>query len=187
MGEIKNVIICHCYGCAPDSNWFPWLKNELEKEGVKVFVPDFGQVEVPDYDKWHKRLCDALNGLVPSETVLVGHSLGAALIPRYLSSYDGEPFAATFLVAAPFDNVGWKVLEPFFERSGLQKSAGGKMGKLTLINSDDDPYVPLGHGEKYKELFGGEAIVEHAMEHIWQSTYPRLKGLVLAIGKSLPR
>ena len=136
---------------------------------------------MPGYVKWHQGLCDVLDGLDPSETVVVGHSLGAALIPRYLSRYNGESFLATFLVAAPFDNVGWKVLESFFEKGRLDKSAREKMGKLTLINSDDDPYVPLNHGEKYKELFGGETIVEHAMEHIWQTTYPRLKNLLLSL------
>ncbi|OIP79950.1 hypothetical protein COW94_05175 [Candidatus Peregrinibacteria bacterium CG22_combo_CG10-13_8_21_14_all_44_10] len=177
---MKNVVICHCYGCAPDSNWFPWLRGELEKEGFVVRVPDFGQANVPDYHKWHGALESSLEGLQPDETILVGHSLGAALIPRFLGGWDKGPFKATFLVAAPFDNVGWKVLQPFFDNSDLASSAGSKMGKLTLINSDDDPYIPVDHADKYKDLFGGDIIVEHAMEHIWQSTYPRLKDLILS-------
>ena len=172
-----NVIICHGYGADPYSNWFPWLKGELP--GCDVKVPDFGQNEVPDYDLWAAKLKEALNGLNPSETVLIGHSLGGALIPRYLSGYAGEPFLASFLVAAPFSNIGWGVLSDFFEKGKLEASAKDKMGKITILASDDDPHVPLDHSEKYRELLGGEVIVEHNMEHLWQREYERLVDLIM--------
>lgn len=175
---MKNVIIIHGYGADPDSNWFPWLKRELESAGLEVEVPDFGQDVEPGFSNWSSVLSEALEGLDPRETVLVGHSLGGALIPRYLSGYKGEPFLASFLVASPFDNLGWGNLEGFFEKSELSASAKDKIGKITILASDDDPYVPLNHAEKYGELLGGEVIVEKGLEHLWQSEYKRLQDLI---------
>lgn len=171
MVKIKNVVIAHCYGCDPSSHWFPWLKKELEKEGLKVFVPDFGQDEVPMFDKWSSVLKAVLKGLKPSETVLIGHSLGGALIPRVLSGLKGEPFLAVFLVAVPFDDLGWPTLRPFFKKGVLTDDVRGRAKKFFMLNSDNDPHVPLEHGKKYQEMLGGKVIVEHGKEHLWQEEY----------------
>jgi predicted alpha/beta hydrolase family esterase len=32
---MKRVIIIHGWEASPESNWFPWLKNELEKKGIR--------------------------------------------------------------------------------------------------------------------------------------------------------
>ncbi|MDO8240814.1 MAG: hypothetical protein Q7T51_02465 [Candidatus Moranbacteria bacterium] len=34
----KKVFIIHGWEGKPDSNWFPWMKTELEKENVQVHV-----------------------------------------------------------------------------------------------------------------------------------------------------
>ncbi|MFA6527958.1 MAG: alpha/beta fold hydrolase [Candidatus Gracilibacteria bacterium] len=181
MGKIKNVVIAHCYGCDPSSHWFPWLKKELEKEGIKVFVPNFGQDEVPSFEKWTLVLEAILKDLNPVETVLIGHSLGGALIPRFLSGWKGEPFLAVFLVAAPFDGLGWPTLRPFFKKGVISDDVRGCAKKFFIINSDNDPYVPLDHGYKYQEVLGGEVIVEKGKEHLWQEEYGKLKEMVMGI------
>lgn len=178
MAEVKNVIICHGYGADPMSNWFDWLRRELE--GLDVKVPDFGQDQTPDYGKWSTKLEEVLQGLNPGETVLVGHSLGGALVSRYLSQYEGEPFLKAFLVAAPYENIGWEVLDVFFDGSKLDASAKDKAKKFYILASDNDPYIPLDHADKFKELLGGEVIVENGLEHIWQSEYERLIHLIMS-------
>ena len=36
-----NVFIFHGTEGHPQENWFPWLKEKLEANGCKVFVPQF--------------------------------------------------------------------------------------------------------------------------------------------------
>jgi len=175
MGGVKNVVIAHCYGCDPSSHWFNWLKKELEKDGVKVFIPDFGQEEVPIFDKWAGILKGVIDDLKPSETILVGHSLGAALIPRVLSEFDGEAFFGTFLVAAPFTDLEWPTLRPFFKKCVVKKSASAKTGLVKIFASDNDPYVPLDHAYKYQNILGGEVVVENGKDHLGGDKYERLK------------
>ena len=40
-----------------------------------------------------------------------------------------------------------------------------KANKFVAIHSDDDPYVPLKHGDIFKEKLGAELIVKHGMKH----------------------
>ena len=44
---MKNVIILHGTGGAPDHYWFPWLKSELDKKGYKVSVPQLPNYSCP--------------------------------------------------------------------------------------------------------------------------------------------
>ncbi len=176
----KNAIIIHGYGGDPSGNWFPWLERELVAEGWNVKVPDFGQHEVPNYEHWNSVFLEVVAGLDPKETVLVGHSLGGALIPRVLADWTGGSFKASFLVAAPYENIGWETLDPFFDASRVGTSE--KMGKVSLFYSDDDPYVPLWHSEKYKEVLGGELTVQHAKEHLWDREYEILRDAILQTG-----
>ncbi|OGJ47318.1 hypothetical protein A2344_05240 [Candidatus Peregrinibacteria bacterium RIFOXYB12_FULL_41_12] len=174
MAKIKNVVIAHCYGCEPSSHWFPWLENELKHDGLKVFVPNFGQDEVPMFDKWASALEAVLQKVDPSETVLIGHSLGGALIPRVLSGWKGEKFKAAFLVAAPFTDLGWPTLRPFFKKGVVGANVVEKVGVVKIFASDNDPYVPLEHAYKYQEILGGEVVIENGKEHLWQEEYEGL-------------
>lgn len=183
MAKIKNVVIAHCYGCDPSSHWFNWLKKELEKDEVKVFVPNFGQDEVPIFEKWAGVLEAILKGLEPAETVLIGHSLGGALIPRVLSGWKGKKFLAAFLVAAPFTDLGWPTLKPFFKKGLIKKDVFEKAGSFKIFISDNDPYVPLEHAYKYQKVLGGEVVVEKGKEHLWQEKYEGLIEKVKKLGK----
>ena len=37
----NNYFIIHGSFSSPFSNWIPWLRRELEKEGLDVYTPDF--------------------------------------------------------------------------------------------------------------------------------------------------
>lgn len=36
---MRSVSVFHCWEGTPESNWYPWLKKDLEKKGYKVNVP----------------------------------------------------------------------------------------------------------------------------------------------------
>lgn len=44
---MKTAIILHGTLGSPDSNWFQWLKNELEQRGLTVWLPQLPQAEQP--------------------------------------------------------------------------------------------------------------------------------------------
>lgn len=62
-------------------NWIPWMKEKLEEKGIKTFNPLMPKNWGPKYEEW-KREFEMLD--VNKESVLVGHSAGAAFLVRWL-------------------------------------------------------------------------------------------------------
>ena len=49
---MKKAYIFHGWQGNSQENWLPWLKEQLEKEGFKVIVPDFPDSDNPDLESW---------------------------------------------------------------------------------------------------------------------------------------
>lgn len=48
----KRVFIIHGWAGHPKECWFLWLKEELEKQGIKSEIPSIHDAEAPKIDKW---------------------------------------------------------------------------------------------------------------------------------------
>jgi len=102
-GEGPAILILHGWGsCA--KNWYR-VQKLLEKEGIKVFVPDlpgFGDNPLPakswsidDYVHWLRNYCEKQN---LSQIFLLGHSFGGSLAVKFVLKYP-EKIKKLFLVA----------------------------------------------------------------------------------------
>ena len=78
-----NFIIIHGVYGNPEENWFPWLKKELEQNGSEVLVPKFPTPIGQSPESW-LRIFSEFENKIDGNTVLIGHSLGAVFILRYL-------------------------------------------------------------------------------------------------------
>jgi serine hydrolase len=98
----------------------------------------------PQYRAWARRI-DELIGST-RRPMLVGHSLGASVLLKYLSETVRRPRPrGLFLVATPF----WESDVPEF---ALPPDFGGRLREvrpLYLYHSRDDPEIPLEHLERY--------------------------------------
>lgn len=56
--------------------FYPAVKMTLEAAGYSVLVPAFPDAEQPVLGPWQNTLGEALSGLKPENTIIVGHSLG---------------------------------------------------------------------------------------------------------------
>ena len=65
-----------------ERHWKTWLKEELEKKGIKVSNKLYAKDWSPIYNEWKEEF---EKNQIDEDTVLVGHSAGGAFLVRWLS------------------------------------------------------------------------------------------------------
>ena len=83
-----------------NSHWYPWLQKQLLARGIKADTPEMPLAFKPDYELW-KREAERFD--IGPDTMLVGHSTGAALWLRYLSENPEVKVGKVILVAPWLD------------------------------------------------------------------------------------
>ena len=96
-----NIFIFHGTEGYPEENWFPWLKQELEQNGYKVFVPQFPSPPVvpAEIAEWFDVLKNYEQN-IDENSILIGHSLGGIFLLRALEKLN-HPIKAAFFVGTP--------------------------------------------------------------------------------------
>ncbi|MBI2650409.1 serine hydrolase family protein [Candidatus Woesearchaeota archaeon] len=162
-----NFIIIHGVYSNPEANWFPWIKKELEKRGFEVIVPKFPTPLDQTRESW-LRIISKYKGKIKNETVLIGHSLGAAFILDYLEQTD-KKIKAAFLVAGyhklinnEFDELNKTFVGRKFNWSKIKQNCR----KFFVIASDNDPYIPLEINEELAGILDAELNVIHNGGHL---------------------
>ncbi len=167
---MKRAFIVHCWGGRPDDFWYPWLKDELERRGFQVTVPEMSPPVDPAIPEWVAHLATAV-GTPDRDTYFIGHSVGCQTILRYLESVRG-PVGGTVCVA------GWFVasdLETEHERQVAEQwlttpidfaKVRRACPNVAAILSDDDPFVPVEDNRRiFAEKLGATVTVEHDRKH----------------------
>ncbi len=148
---MQKIFIIHgAYG-NPQENWFPWLKDSLERLGCKVFVPAFPTPKGQTLDNWLAAF-KGIEGELDEHSILVGHSLGATFILDLLQTIDKE-VKSVFLVSAfitPANDPNNELTEinrTFYENGFDFDKIKKNVSDIHVINSDNDPYVGLDMAE----------------------------------------
>jgi hypothetical protein len=169
---MKNALILHGTDFEEtqnerNGNWFPWLKSELEKRGYSVWLPYLPQARQPNLERYWKFIKE--NGFdFNPETVLVGHSSGAAAILGILNKLpQGKKIDKAILVSGFYKNE-----KDFWNCQGLfeEKFDWGKMRKsvangIVLIHSLDDPYVDPDHARYIQKKLDCKLIMKEKGGH----------------------
>jgi uncharacterized protein len=179
---MKRAIIIHGWGQKPNQEWLPWLAKNLQKEGWNVSLPEMPNTDMPKLSEWMK----LLQSLKPDiDTVLIGHSLGNALILKYLET-ENIKVKGVYLVAA------WDYLLPdlkkehktFFETGFDYETIKKTKIPITIIQSTNDPYLDFDKAKILAKKIGAKFIpvknAGHFMERNGYKQFPLLQKLVLS-------
>ncbi len=142
---MANIFIIHgAYGSA-EGNWFMWLKDELEKLGHHVFVPQFKTPEGQCLESWRETFSKYEN-YVDVNTILIGHSLGSAFLLDILENINFK-VRASYFVSGFVGNLGidkFDLINDTFVNKGFDwEKIKNHCWKFFLYASDNDPYVPF--------------------------------------------
>ena len=137
----KNYLILHGSFGSNEGNWFPWLKEQLEKNNKKVLIPQMPVgVGNQNFENWS----NVLNKLDISEnTVIIAHSIAPIFVCKYLITNQIKVKKLIFVcgfnnylgIDSDFDAVN----EPMFIDNFDDVKKYCK--DIVCYYSDNDPYV----------------------------------------------
>jgi uncharacterized protein len=164
----------HQWDGSPESDWYPWAKEELEKMGYQVLVPEMPTPHAPEIKTWVAKL-KVVVGAPDTETVLMGHSVGCQTILRFLETLsDNEKVGKVIMVAPWFRLTATStvteeekdIASPWLKTPINFEKAKEHCDEFIAIFSDDDYFVPLEFNKKVcEEKLSARVIILNKMGH----------------------
>lgn len=167
---MKNALILHGKDGNPDKNWFSWLQKELIKKGYDVWVPQLPDADDPDIQKYLEFITDS-DWKFNKDSVIVGYSAGAVAILGILTAL-GIQIHKSILVGGFTTGIGLdKLFTIDFDWNKIKNSTD----EIHVINSDDDPHIPIEHGVFLAESLGVKHNLMIGQKHFNESMLPKYK------------
>jgi len=158
---MKKIFIVHGFGGIPNGGWMPWLMQELAKDKTFACVLPMPHSKTPVVKEWIEEISHAVDNSQEDEIFLVGHSLGATAILKYLESMgEDKKISGVVLVSGLISPLGpddkesnYRAIDSFVVPPIDFEKVKNKANKFVILHSVDDPAVPFWHAEKLsKEL-----------------------------------
>lgn len=129
-------------------DWKDSLQEDLGYT-FDVYQPRMPNNSNAQYADW-KKMFEKVMDKVDENVILIGHSLGALFLTKYLSENSpSKRIKSVFLVAAPFDDQSKESLGSFAIDVKKVESMAQKTGNIFLYFSKDDPVVAFSESDKY--------------------------------------
>lgn len=139
-GGRLRVVLAHCWQGSPADGWYPAFAQQLREDiGIEVAVPCLPDSHDPDPQAWQAALQDAIDD-GDGPLVLVGHSLGALAVLRWLLAAP-KPIAGAVLVAPPVGPSPLAAIRRFMVGKQALPTALANAARSLVVVSDADPYL----------------------------------------------
>ena len=153
---MRRAVIFHGTGGRPEYAWYGWLGRRLEARGYTVEIPHYPGLNVEPIATFLPKVLESHS--FDQDTVLVGHSGGAALLLALLEQVE-TPVAQAVLVAGystPRNESEEPVLQERYDWQRIRSNGGN----LYFVNSVRDPYgCDAEQGRSMFDHLGGTLIV----------------------------
>lgn len=159
-----NVIIVH--GCPVgnesrsaekrtyDKHWIPWIREQLEKKGIKVETPLMPEPWEPVYKDWKKEF-DKLN--IDENSILIGHSGGTTFLVKWIG--DTKKKIKKLILVAPW-KIPWKRSKENKEFCNyeIDENIKSLIKELIIFTSNDEEEDGKKSAKIFHDAIGGEII-----------------------------
>lgn len=164
--SMQNALILHgTYGNS-HQNWFPWVKNELEQAGWKVWVPDLPGADFPNSRRYNMYILGNRKWSFNKDSIIIGHSSGAVAALGLLQNLPEKSVVNKVILVGSFrDNLGWHNLDGLFEEPLRFAKLKRHAKEFLFIHSDNDPYGPLDHAQYLAKKLDAKLLVQKGEQH----------------------
>ncbi len=134
-----------------EENWLPYIKEQLEKNGVKTYTPLMPMSWQPNYKNWKKQI-EKLNLKIDENSILIGHSAGGSFLVRWLG--EKQIKINKLILIAPSKLISDESIRlKDFNDFEIDKNIKNLANEIIVFSSKDDkPYRIKSHKIYKKEL-----------------------------------
>ncbi len=166
---MKNAIILHGWDSSPNLFWFPWLKENLEKRGYKVWAPQLPNPQKADLKDWVPFVLQ--NGKFDEETVIFSHSAGGPLAIAVIEKLE-TPIKQAVLVAGWIEPLNKNEPEVILQKQYDWEKIKNNCKDFNFIHSDNDPWGCNDKmGYKMWEKIGGKLLLLRGEGHFGSTSF----------------
>lgn len=155
--------------------WKPWIAEQMPE--ADVLLPTFPNGHNAVYEEW-KIYFEKLLPFLKNDVQLVGHSLGAMFLAKYLNDYTLErKVRRLVLIAGVYDDDTTGDNGSFLVGSAINVPKSAE--EVHLFHSEDDPVVPFSELAKFQaDMPDAKAHVFSDRAHFNDATFPELLELL---------
>ena len=150
---MKAVIIPGNGNTPITSNWYQHVKRGLEKLGLEVIAENMPDPKLARKEIWIPFIKEKLSN--DEDSVLIGHSSGAAAILKFL---ENNRCRLAILVGAYHSDLNDELEKKsgYFDEPWKWGQIKKNAGKIVVFASQDDPYIPISEARLIKEKLDAE-------------------------------
>lgn len=149
---MKKVFIVHGLMSGPENGWKPWLVNQLNKDGIPSVALSMPDTNNPKKEDWVNAIKKVLEKNKAEEVILVGHSLGATTILRFLEESNSSLLGIVLVSGAvkqinSANFVIQNILKRFVGTEFNWDKIRSNIKSTVVVHAIDDPKVPVEHAQ----------------------------------------
>lgn len=166
----KNYMLIHGSFGSPFSNWIPWLREKIEKEGEEVYTPDFPTgVGYQNYENWSSLLKTYVTtGILNENTMIFAHSIAPIFICKFIVENKIKVKKLVFVcgfnnylgIDEDYDAVNASM---YFENLADVKNY---CDDIVCFYSENDPYVKYQAEKDFADTIATKQIVIKEGKHL---------------------
>jgi len=135
---MKKALILQGWKQDVNSNFYPWLKEELEKKGYQVFLPELYTM-MTDSPEMIPQLMQIEKLLdIDEETIIFGHSITSVLAMRLAEKYK---YKSMFLIAGWDFNDLTPEHQSYWPTPLNHQKIKEHVKNIYCLSSENDPYM----------------------------------------------
>lgn len=147
-----KVFVVHGLGSAPDHAWRGWLGSRLNELGIYTELLQMPGGDDPECEEWLDVLRDKID--FKDEIYLIGHSLGARAVLRFLEEDHENQAQGVIIVSGRFGSPKSDVLHSFYDEPLDFERIKQSAKSFVVFHGDNDPNIPFDDGKKIAEGLG---------------------------------